>query len=543
MSDATVLDPLLEEFYPVWLRFHPEFAPPTEEGDIVFHPAALDDDDVGALMALLESFIVALEELDFSGLDADRRMDLRLAFGSAQIEHCELLTRDWRHRDPLRFLPVRTLHELTLKRPSRFERLELLLEQVPSHLRYARTQLTTLPALVNRICLAAALEEAEAGIPFLRQLAGSPLVPKYCRDPGQFREACHSAAHAVESYRDFLLEDLAPVASGGLGVGTEHYLRLLRQRHFLSLGLERLRARLETLADGLEERAVAKAVELLGEPSLERLAAALARVQPLSGRERVEQCERDCARLARIARERDWLTLPEEPLRVTEKSSCLRPGLGEIDYLAPSLPDAPAGRLLLPPLAPGAEESRLRILVRAVEAGPLGLHLLENRSLAPESRWPRRVHRSAGMRGGWRFHVHRLLAAPGGALSVEEGAALSLVNLAAARLALLDLDLHTQDLSYQAAAQRLRSIPGFPEGRADTELTRLSRHPADRLASAVGGLLIEYAQEAVCMGPDALSLRGFHDRLLGCGQVPLPLIIHRQFGETLWRQVLDQAVG
>jgi hypothetical protein len=47
-------------------------------------------------------------------------------------------------------------------------------------------------------------------------------------------------------------------------------------------------------------------------------------------------------------------------------------------------------------------------------------------------------------------------------------------------------------LEYEAAAERLHRLAGLPEGRVDTELARLSQHPADALAaapSAVGSLI------------------------------------------------------
>jgi len=74
---------------------------------------------------------------------------------------------------------------------------------------------------------------------------------------------------------------------------------------------------------------------------------------------------------------------------VDRDPSAPRPGLGEISYVAPSAPEnLGTGRLFLPPLAQGEKESRLQILDRALEAGPLGLHLLEVCSRGAEQRRP-----------------------------------------------------------------------------------------------------------------------------------------------------------
>ena len=321
----------------------------------------------------------------------------------------------------------------------------------------------------------------------------------------------------------------------------QHYQRLLRQRHFLDLDLIQLRRILEVWVCSLEERARARSRELLGEQNLVHLASRLDGVYPVAGRERIEQCERDCERLGRIARDLDWLTPPEAALRVTEKPNCLRPGLGEISYVAAASGESvPAARLFLPPLGPGEKEGRLRILERALEAGPLGLHLLETRAREAGQSWPRRLHRSAGMWGGWIYYLRELLAEARSQLSVEESAALLLADLRAAQLALLDLDIHSQGLGYEASAERMQGIPGLPAARFDTELTRLSRHPADALAAVIGGRLIGHARDIVVGVTADDTLRGFHDRLLAPGLIAMPLIIQHQFGEAVWDRVIER---
>ena len=75
MSEAAAFDALLEEYYPVWLRFHPESAQAVGDYRFADRFRAADDDDIGALLSWLESLLVSLEELDFGALDGDRQLD------------------------------------------------------------------------------------------------------------------------------------------------------------------------------------------------------------------------------------------------------------------------------------------------------------------------------------------------------------------------------------------------------------------------------------------------------------------------------------
>ena len=117
MSDRDEFDALIEEFYPVWFRFHPDLAVSLGIKGGESPLPATDDDDLAALGIWLESFFLAVAEIDKKALDPDRRIDRRLVLEAAQLEYRELLTRDWRHLDPIRFLPVHEVFLLTLHPP------------------------------------------------------------------------------------------------------------------------------------------------------------------------------------------------------------------------------------------------------------------------------------------------------------------------------------------------------------------------------------------------------------------------------------------
>lgn len=143
---ARDFDALIEEFYEVWFRFHPVEALSAGVSGYEGGLPAVDDDENGALGVWLENSIVALEELDFNALDDDRKLDLELLFRACQDEHHALLEYDWRHRDPVGFLPIRFLHRLVLNPGADLHGiLGSFLERVPEYLRHARGQLATFP--------------------------------------------------------------------------------------------------------------------------------------------------------------------------------------------------------------------------------------------------------------------------------------------------------------------------------------------------------------------------------------------------------------
>jgi peptidoglycan/xylan/chitin deacetylase (PgdA/CDA1 family) len=87
------------------------------------------------------------------------------------IEHRILLEHDWRHRDPAKYLPLRSLQELVVRQLERLcDALTGILEKTPNYLRDARGRLAELPGLVSILWLADALELSEKGLPWLKLL-------------------------------------------------------------------------------------------------------------------------------------------------------------------------------------------------------------------------------------------------------------------------------------------------------------------------------------------------------------------------------------
>ncbi|MEW8584207.1 MAG: DUF885 domain-containing protein, partial [Candidatus Thiodiazotropha sp.] len=236
-SEAAAFDRLISDYYRVWFRFHPLAAVyasvPGYEGLL----AADGDDDMGALANLISNLLVGLKELDYEALDADRQLDLQLLYGAALIEHRMLLEQDWRHRDPARYLPLHLLQELVVRQPERLcEALMGVLEKTPNYLRDARRRLGEYPGLVSTLWLADALETAQKGVPWLKRLGRDlPQVHECCADKGRLQALGSRAAEAVEDFKQALIKELTPDATGTADCGRELLAWLMRHRDQLDI--------------------------------------------------------------------------------------------------------------------------------------------------------------------------------------------------------------------------------------------------------------------------------------------------------------------
>jgi hypothetical protein len=244
---AAEFDALSDEFFAPWFRYHPDRAIELDVGGFEKLLPAQSDDELGALAAWLESLVVALEEVDYEALDNARRIDLRLMFGAARVEHHELLERDWRHRDPVRFLPVGEIFHLTIH-PSEQVRdaLVCLLSRVPEYLRLAAAHLRPMAELVSPPLIEAAVDETERGRCYLRELAGSPWLSLHCQGRNEIALLIDDACAALAGYAEMLRRDIAPRAAQRLGCGEPHLRLVFRHRHFMELAPSRARAILET---------------------------------------------------------------------------------------------------------------------------------------------------------------------------------------------------------------------------------------------------------------------------------------------------------
>lgn len=530
-------DQLVDSYFRSWFRFHPEEAVDIGMQGYAHLLTPFEDNEIGALISLDQKMLSALDEVAEEGLDPDRLLDADRLRAALSLELYELSDRDWRFHDPLRFLPLHALHQLTVRPVEGFrENLLSRLGLVPNSLRAARAFLDEAAPELPPMWVELAIEQANKGNGFLRSLPEHFKVRQLVARPRHLQEAVDAAAQALEGFAGFLAREIRPRAGGSVACGGEHYRRLLQQRQGVDADLSALRGFCEHHRSVAHDALLEACHERRGDADLAAL-----RAQLLSGRQPVEvgALREQQARTREFLLEAAWVSLPE-----TQAVSYVHCP----DYLATVGCQPP----YLPPVA-GDPEQLAHFLVDGSPAGAcapreLELHaarwLLPGRHLAglhanlrrQSSSYTRSLHPCDAQVLGWAHYVSWLTAQRGPQADGE----LRLLALdAAMRLALLarlDLDLHLQGLAPEQAVETLVHEGGLSVEAAWHAVAGLSRAPTRALAALFGAQCMQALYRRERAQPGA-PLRALHDALLVDGPIPLPALIGRRFGTDVWQQI------
>lgn len=549
-SAQAQFDQLVQHYYRAWFRFHPEAAVDTGVAGYEHLLRPYDDDDIGALIGLNEKLLAGLEEIDTRFLDADREIDFRLLRGAARIEHHDLLERDWRRRDPVAYLPVNALYQLTVKPVANLAgALRARLEKVPAHLRGARAHLKMLPELVPAIWLEAAVAEARAGAEFVLRLDSHPQLSG-SGQRSQLQPLQEQAAQALQDYARFLESEIAPVAAGQFAVGEVHFERLLRERHFLNLEASDLQRFGERLLAEVSAALRAVTRELRGDEDVEALTRQITSDHPAGTEALLDSYRREMRAAHDYLLTHEIVTLPaNERLTVVETPAFLRHRIPFAAYLDPA-PNDPEQRGFYY-VTPADDESALRehnslgIQHTCVHEAWPGHHLqfvTANSNPAARS-LPRLLNPSATLYEGWALYCEQMMHERGFLGRPEQRFLLLRDRLWRALRVVIDVEIQVRGLTLEQAADRMVEVLGFPRAQARADLAWYSRAPATPMGYALGWSMINTLRTYVQAADEGFDLKGFHDRLLGAGSIALPLVIQRQFGDRDWDHVRGAIQG
>jgi len=107
----------------------------------------------------------------------------------------------------------------------------------------------------------------------------------------------------------------------------------------------------------------------------------------------------------------------------------------------------------------------------------------------------------------------------------------------------LDVELHTRGLTQDAAARRLSDTLAMPLEQARADILWYSQAPTVAMGYATGWALLQALRENQLPESRQAQLKAFHDQILGCGSIALPLAIQHQFGEQCWQTVSTRVLG
>jgi uncharacterized protein (DUF885 family) len=234
-----------------------------------------------------------------------------------------------------------------------------------------------------------------------------------------------------------------------------------------------------------------------------------------------------------FAVERQLVTWPYYPVDFKPQPAWAReaaPKLYFLFYRSPApFDNLPRVDHLLPPAESGVSESVLK-LNHVIHHAGLGHHLQNWYAFRAPSRigriaavdGPYRIAMLCGgtMAEGWASYATDLMDELGFLTAFESGDEERARARAAAR-AVADVELHSGRMSFEEAVTFYRDHTGMAEAAARSEATKNSLFPGAALIYFVGSRLIRELRRE---HEKRLGLRGFHDRLLSHGSIPVALI-------------------
>ena len=182
-----------------------------------------------------------------------------------------------------------------------------------------------------------------------------------------------------------------------------------------------------------------------------------------------------------------------------------------------------------------AEHNRAGLMHTCVHEAYPGHHIqFVSTNLNPvASTLPRLVNPSATMYEGWALYCEQLMHEQGFLNKPEQKFLLLKDRLWRALRIIIDVDIQTQSVSVEQAADRMQDKLGFPRQQALADLAWYSQAPATPMGYATGWALLTAARDHLRSERPDFALRQFHDRILGQGSIALPLVLQQAYGTDL----------
>jgi hypothetical protein len=518
----------LDRFFDEYYRRHPVNATFIGCHEHDHRLPDLSETDADALLAAADS--VPAEEMT-----PVEKIDFELARGHLEIERWERASGRFHELNPACFTgeAVFGVFSLLLRefapREERYRKAAERLAAIPGFLERGKRSLRATPP----VWAARALRECEGALDFLDQgmkrLAGSGVLSRPAAE----------ARHAFASFHDYLERGLEAAEAGDHACGEEAFDLLLRKGHFLEESASEICARAR---EGLRrsEAELASGAPRFGSSDYREVLARLEDIGP-GPEETLQRCRDLWEESRAFAIDRGLVTWPDYPIDFVHQPDWAReaaPRLYFLFYRSPAPLDAlPRVDHLLPPAESGIPEAVLK-LNHVVHHAGLGHHVQNWHAARAASRIGRiaavdcayRIAMLCGgtMAEGWASYATDLMDEAGFLTPLESYAEHHARARAAAR-AIVDVELHHGRMSLEEAESFYRAHTNMSDAAARSEVTKNSMFPGAALIYFVGSSAIRELRRE---HEGRLGLRGFHDRFLAHGSIPVARIASAMARET-----------
>jgi uncharacterized protein (DUF885 family) len=154
----------------------------------------------------------------------------------------------------------------------------------------------------------------------------------------------------------------------------------------------------------------------------------------------------------------------------------------------------------------------------------------------------RRLFPCATLYEGWALYCEQMMLEQGFERHPGQDIVMLRDRLWRALRIIIDVNIHTGEWTLEQAAKEMVDKLGFSEAQARAECNWYSQAPTVPMSYAVGWALINALRDII-KPANTSELKAFHDKLLSCGSVALPLVIEHQFGNDIWQQCCQQVFG
>ncbi len=542
-------DDLCGQFYHSWFRYHPEHAVDVGVYDYADLLTSYEHDDIGALMALDQKMLSALDELNIEKLDKVRQTDFHLIKGAITVELHDLEENDWRYRNPIDYVPVNAIYQLLIHPGKNFHQaIENRLQILPEYLRGARVMLSHFPERVVPQWAATAKDISASGADFVRGLARHPLIAAKFSTPARLQPLLDDAANALHDFAVYLETDVIPGAEGKFASGHYRFNRLLNEKHCLQADADKVLAFGERLAEQTEKELLLQSERICGEQDIAK-ALDKVRAKHPDASQLLDTYRKKMQAAHSWLLKSDIVTVPEkQSLKVLQTPVFMRELIPFAAYEPPMPQDEQQRGLYYVTTVKDEslliEHNDFSIDLTSVHEAFPGHHLqFVTANQNHKCNITRLLHASASMYEGWALYCEQLVFEQGLYDKKEHQFMMLRDRLWRALRVIIDVKLHTGQIGFDDAVNLLVDRLGFDSLQAKLEINWYSSAAATPLCYAVGREIILKTRDKVLgdiTAIDKTELKEFHDRLLSQGSIALPLVIQDAFGEQVWQSVHDE---
>lgn len=492
----------------------------------------------------LKDSIESIEtEVDPSQLDLEQQTNRRLAIALAQ-SYLIMFDgqRSWENNPSIySSQAVWGCLSLLMRHPeTKADRMSLMLDRmraIPAMLAESKANIRNPACLFTQVSLGV----NQGALAFFRDEL--PGIAAGDRLEDDLRAASADVIRAFEDYGVWLRDDVLPRSNGDFGVGAAVYADMIHHEHCLTCSPSDLVSIGHEVLRETQDRITELARSIDPSVSWSQLVAGLKCEHP--SKDGLIDAYRQAVESATdFIIERDLVTIPDgSRLGVGITPEVERSMMPYAAYFPPApFGENRCGSLWVTPIDETASEEQQHaqllehcvysIPITALHEGIPGHHL--QLTTAMDSPHPlRRQMLNSLLMEGWALYCEELMREEGFYSDPRVEIFQLKDMLWRACRVIIDVGLHTGEMSFEEAVDMLVNTACLEEASAAAEVRRYAMSPTQPMTYVVGKLMLldlrDYMRQA--MG-SRFDLKGFHDRLLSFGSIPPPLIIERMVAEA-----------